>query len=220
MTEPLQTDQPGQLLIALQRLVAERAAADVDLAAAFHAQKEAAQRQYQESRQQAVERHQRERTETQAEYAAMRARSSPGSRPTTARRRTSTTGIRSDIVLRTGEAEIASRKRLQDARWQAGAVFEAAKQSLDARLKESAAQLDAQEQEFLAVRHEAVGIVRRRQASATTPSPQVAGSPFQGDAIRRRAEWIAAAQNQLHALQNAVRGAGISKGAGRWGSSP
>jgi hypothetical protein len=60
MTEPLQTDQPRRLLVALQQLVADRAAAEVDLVAAFRAQKEATERQYQEARGQAAARHERE----------------------------------------------------------------------------------------------------------------------------------------------------------------
>ena len=109
--------------------------------------------------------------------------------------------IRSDIVMRFGEAELAERKRLQDARWQAGAVFEATKQGLDASVKETKAQLEAQDQEFLAVRQEAAQLLRRRRQWRDGGEPHVVGSPTQGDPIQRRAELVAAAKSQLRGLQ-------------------
>jgi len=201
MTERLETDQPRRLLVALQQLVADRAAAEVDLVSAFRAQKEAAERQYQEAREQAAARHEREKADTEAEYGSMRSAIVARFQSDHSASEDEYDRIRSEIVMRFGEAELAERKRLQDARWQAGAVFEATKQGLDASVKETKAQLEAQDQEFLAVRQEAVQLLRRRRQWRDGAEPQVVGSPTQGDPIQRRAELVAAAKSQLRGLQ-------------------
>ena len=206
MTEPLDPDEPRRLLVALQGLVADRAAAEVDLVAALRAQKEAAERQYQEAREQAAARHQREKADTEAEYASMRSAIVARFQSDHSASEDEYDRIRGEIVMRFGEAELAERKRLQDARWQAGAVSEATKQSLDAHVKETKAQLDAQDQELLAVRQEAVQLLRRRGQWRDGGEPQVAGRPPQGDPLRRRAELVAAAKDQLRGLQTQAAG--------------
>jgi len=199
-TEPRGTDQARRLLLDLGRLVADRSEAEVELVASFRAQTEAAEKQYQEAREQTVARHEKEKADLEAEYAALRSAIVTRFQREHSDSEEEHDRVRSEIVLRFGDAEIAERKRLQDARWQATAVFEAAKHGLERSLKEAAAQLEVQNQALLAARQEAVQLLQRRRQKCDGGGPQVAGTPPQGDPTERRIELVGAARAQLRAL--------------------
>ncbi len=199
--EPLGADQARRLLVELGRLVADRSEAEVELVASFRAQTEAAQRQSQDALEQAAASHEKQKADLEAEYASLRSAIVTRFQREHSESEDEHDRVRSEIVLRLGDAEIAERKRLQDSRWQATAVFEAAKHALDAGLKETTAHLEAQDQVLAALRQEAVELLRRRRQRCDGDSPQQpTGTPPQGDPATRRIELVSLAREQVRGL--------------------
>ena len=200
MTESQGNIRPQELAARLRRLVAERAAAEGSLAAELAAKKQAAQKQHEEAQKEAATRYQRERTDTEAEYKALRSEIVEKFRTDQSALKEEYDGTCSEIISRTEDSESAAQRSLQDAQWQATTVFEAAKNSLDGRMKEAQAQLAAMEQQLAALRQEAeqVLLLRKRQGEvpvAVEPDPSPQASPAQ-----RFAALVASVRSQMQAM--------------------
>ena len=200
MTESQGNIRPQELAARLRRLVAERAAAEGSLAAELAAKKQAAQKQHEEAQKEAATRYQRERTDTEAEYKALRSEIVEKFRTDQSALKEEYDGTCSEIISRTEDSESAAQRGLQDAQWQATTVFEAAKNSLDGRMKEAQAQLAAMEQQLAALRQEAeqVLLLRKRQGEvpvAVEPDPSPQASPAQ-----RFAALVASVRSQMQAM--------------------
>lgn len=201
MTEPLRTDHSRALVIELHRLVAERAATEADLVAAYEAKKLAAERQHEEAQKQASERRDRDREDLQEEYEKLRSEVITRFQSDQMAAEGEYEQAVQQITRESNDAEQIAKQRLQDAQWQANAVFEAAKNSLDARLKEAKTQLSTLEAELLSLRQQTEQVLeQRKQAVATPPKLPPPRVPSMDHPMQRLFELVGSAKSQLDIL--------------------
>ena len=199
MNDPIARDRSRELVLGLRRLAAERAAAEESLVAAFAAKKEAAEKQYQEAQKEAAARHQRDRADTDAEYLALRNEIVARFQAEQSRAEQQCALASREAVAQCGRAELDEKRRLQDAQWQAMAVFEAAKNALDARLKEASARLAALDQELVAIAQETQQVLQRRNLWGVAP-PAPPAAPSLDSPVQQYFDLVALARNQLQGL--------------------
>ncbi len=225
MTEPLGTNRLRELVIEMRRLVAERTAAEATLAADFSARKQAAEKQYEEAQKEAAARYERDRAQTEAEYLELRSEIVAQFQSDQSAAKEQYDAACAAIVARNEEAESEAKRHMQDAQWQATAVFEASEKSLEARLKEAQAQLRELDQQLQALRQEAEQVLQGRKVSGTF----FAGDAQQSDQTvlakkvpdtlqppaQRCAERIAMARKQLQAIR-ARKSPGLFQAAAGW----
>ncbi len=189
MSDPVWTDQPRKLLLELRSLIGERASAEAGMAAGFQSAGEAAEKQYQESRKEATARYEKDRAEADEQYLNRRSEVIAQFQSDHSATEEEYDQLRAAVVARFEEAEQAEKKRLQDTRWQSNAVFEAAKNRHDAGFKEAQQDLDAFEQQVLAVRQDLEQLLRRRHQSGAVDPP---APPTLSSGIDPRAQCRAA----------------------------
>ncbi len=202
MTELLRTDRSRELVIELRRLAAERVATEEEVVAAYEAKKLAAKRQYEEAQKQVAERHERDREDLEADYQKLRGEVVGRFQSDQMSAEGEYEQAVQQITRENNNAEQAGKQRLQDAQWQANAVFEAAKNSLDSRLKEAHTQLAAQDVEIRTLRQQAEQLLSQRKSRVAPPRlPPLPPSPT-AHPVQRLFELMALAKAQLQSLAN------------------
>jgi hypothetical protein len=200
MTESLGTDRLRELVIELRRLIGERTTVEESLVADFAARKQAAEKQHEEAQKESAARYERDRAQTEAEYLELRSEIVAQFQSDQSEAKEHYDAACAAIVAKSEESESAAKRQMQDAQWQATAVFEAAEKSLETRLKEAQTQLRELDQQLQALRQEVEQVLQGRgqggEAAAAPPANRSSEQPPAQQCVER----IALARKQLQAI--------------------
>ena len=173
MSEPLWRDGPWQLLSDLRQLVADRVPVENEILASSTERRRATEKGYRQACEQLNARSEQEKAAALAEGSAAENRILAQFEAEMAAAQRDAEASQREIRARAHADEIAARDKLQEGRWHAGTMFEAAKGALTTRMNEIQLQLEEHWQEFEAIQQEAQRVLRRRWLLGPYPEPPV-----------------------------------------------
>jgi len=197
MSEPTLDAQEAAALHTLEQLAAERARAEVETERHFRTRREEEERAFQANRTGITATARTDTTETKARYQAARDEIVRKADAETKAVEAEYAEAKRVIAGKANSGRNTAKKRQEETRWQALAVFEAGKDGAIKQFKEHEAEIKAAAEQLEAFKYDAEPVLRRvrRFAPAATPADTPADAP--AAPIVALHEAIAAAEERL-----------------------
>ncbi len=175
MSESFSPDGPQRLLGDLCRLVAERRTAEQESQADLISEKEAAEKEFQESQRSSAERYRAEKTAVEAEFASTREAVEKKHHAEYDALEKEYESVRAEIEAQFAADSQAAQQALQDSHWEAIETSDAARGGLNMPLKELTEGLESRWRELEAVHRQAAALLQHRgHWDGLSPAPSTA----------------------------------------------
>ena len=206
MTEPLATDRLRELLVALRRLVADRARDEVRIPAEFRARNAATEKPYRLAREEAAEAYEEEKAAIGEKFASTQREITSQFESDYAAAEKEYDGVRDRIRAKFDRAEEVRKKELQDAHWEATTVFDASKDKPGEELAQINDLLETGKAQLVAVERGAVDLLERRWQWRDYPPPIPTKPSAEPNPLKRFLASVQTAEGLLDALQRQTIG--------------
>ena len=200
MSEPLWRDGPWHLLSDLRQLVADRVPVERQIQVNSTERRRTTEKGYRQACEQMESRFEQETATAVAEGSAVESKIGAQYEADLAAVQRNDEASQREIRARAHAEEIVARDKLQEGRWHAGTMFEAAKGSLTTRMNEIQLQLEEQWKEFDAIQQEAQRILRRRWLFGPYPEPPAPKWRTFEDPLQFFTDCLAPARQRLASL--------------------
>jgi len=205
MTDVLWPARPGQLLSDLDQLVTERVPAELEIPARFSQRTEAAEQRYRDAMAQQTEEHRQRKAAADAEYEATQREARVQFEADYQAVEHEYRRVRSEILSRFSTGEKLQKENLQEAQWEATAVFEAAKAGAAAQRKDLESQLVAVAQQIEAMHQESTRLIAGHEQARLLPEPAVSPpATLPSEPLRRLADLVSETQDDLQRLRERI----------------